>query len=50
MEHIREVYNQYIHLDQLLSDIDWLEKGNIQQRILYDLWVAIRKTIATEES
>ena len=41
---IESVYEQYKHLDKLLSDETWLP-GTIQARILFDLWSAVREAM-----
>lgn len=41
---IQEVYEKYKHLDELLSDKEWLGGSQINQ-ILFDLWQAIKKEI-----
>ncbi len=41
---LTEVYERYKHLDHLLSDEEWLV-SDIQGKILYDLWKAIRITL-----
>ena len=42
---IREVYEQYKHLDELLSDREWLAEGSLQQGVLYDLWQAVKQEV-----
>ncbi len=42
---IRAVWEQYKHLDALLSDIEWLdgdEPPSPQRKCLFDCWMAIR--------
>ncbi len=39
---IREVYQEYKHLDYLLSDKKWLPNNQIGY-IVYELWQAIKK-------
>ena len=44
MEYIKEVYEMYKHLDELLSDREWLGDENyLQQVILYNLWQAVKQ-------
>jgi len=47
VDKIIEVYKKYEHLDQLLSDAEWLEgeQDSLINNILYDLWGAIKETI-----
>ena len=41
---IQEVYEKFKHLDQLLSDKEWLWlANNLLYAILYDLWQAIKE-------
>ena len=41
---IQEVYEKFKHLDQLLSDKEWLFlANNLLYAILYDLWQAIKE-------
>jgi hypothetical protein len=41
---IKEVYEKYSHLDQLLSDEDWLDiKGNIKNTMLFEFWQVIKE-------
>lgn len=40
---VNAVYEKYRHLDELLSDADWLDMKDFRSRILYDLWSAIRE-------
>jgi len=40
---IQEVYEKFKHLDQSLSDKEWLKQGDILDRILYELWQAIKE-------
>jgi len=41
---IQEVYEKFKHLDQLLSDKEWLGlTNNLLYAILYDLWQAIKE-------
>lgn len=47
MDKILAVYEQYKHLDALLSDKTFLVDCSPQRKALYDLWQAIRET-ATE--
>lgn len=51
-EHLKpilDVWEQYRHLDILLSDEAWMtEEGHAmspQRRCLYDLWKAIKKVV-----
>lgn len=39
-----EVYERYMHLDELLSDKEWLGEGHLTQT-LFDLWQAIKEEI-----
>lgn len=39
---ISKVYEQYSHLDGLLSDPTWLEAGDIKSHMLLDFWSAIK--------
>jgi len=53
MKNIRKAYEQYKHLDVLLSDERWMfHEGHPpapQRRCLYDLWQAIKKDIQEKE-
>ena len=40
---VKEVYEKYKHLDELLSDREFLDEKNIKAMILYDLWQAIKE-------
>jgi len=41
---IQEVYEKFKHLDQLLSDKEWLFlANNLLYAILYDLWQAVKE-------
>ena len=41
---IQEVYEKFKHLDQLLSDKEWLGlTNNLLYAILYDLWQAVKE-------
>lgn len=40
--HIQEAYDKYRHLDELLSDREFLDEKNIRAMILYDLWQVIK--------
>lgn len=40
---VKEVYEKYKHLDELLSDKEFLDEKNIKAMILYDLWQAIKE-------
>ena len=44
---IKKVYEQYKHLDILLSDEEWLGE-NLKDQITFDLWQAIKKDIIYE--
>ncbi len=41
MSQIKQVYENYKHLDKLLSDKRWLSPELLQQQVLYDCWQAI---------
>jgi len=43
-EQLKEVYEKYKHLDELLSDEIFLG-GNIQGVILYELWQTIKEEV-----
>lgn len=49
MEPIRDVWDQYKHLDILLSDPGWmLDPGHpmaLQRQCLLDCWLAIKKAV-----
>jgi hypothetical protein len=42
---LRQVYDQYKHLDKELSDPTLIEKEDFRQQILFDLWQAVRSNI-----
>ncbi len=50
---ILDVWEQYKHLDILLSDEKWMIMDGVpmtpQRRCLYDCWKAIKETIQKEE-
>lgn len=48
-EPIRAVWEKYKHLDQLLSDEQWLDPSTPQRACLYDLWAAIVKFMEGEK-
>ncbi len=45
---ILEVYEEYKHLDHLLSDPTWVECGGISGHMLGDFWGAIKKHLVLE--
>lgn len=49
---IREIYDEYKHFDQILSDKQWLklddEDGSLVNQILFDLWQAIKQQALKE--
>jgi hypothetical protein len=47
-EEIKQVYEKYKHLDELVSDFEWLPQGILRQ-FYYDLWQAIKKEATKEE-
>jgi len=53
IEPIRAVWEQYKHLDILLSDEEWMiEAGHPmapQRKCLLDCWLAIKKTVGEAE-
>jgi hypothetical protein len=42
------VYEEYLHLDQLLSDTSWLPQ-NVFANILYNLWKAVKDAVRETE-
>ena len=57
MKHIKEVYEEYKHLDHLLSDEDWMLVNNTAWMLIgntalhfatYNMWQAIKKTVEEE--
>lgn len=46
---IEKVYGKYEHLDNLLSDKEWLPR-NCLGEIIFDLWCAIKATVRNQES
>jgi len=45
---IQKVYEEYLHLDQLLSDTSWLPQ-NVFANILYNLWKAVKDAVRETE-
>ena len=46
---VREVYEKYKHLGDLLSDCEWLKAKTAWEQMVYDFWQAIRKTVEEEK-
>lgn len=44
---VKEAYDKYKHLDELLSDKEFLDEKNIRAMILYDLWQAVKEPSPT---
>jgi len=40
---IEAVYERFRHLDELLSDKEWIDTSSPQRHCLYDLWQAIKE-------
>ena len=41
-DEIKKVYEQYKHLDRLLSNIDYMSSDNFSGKIMHDLWQAVK--------
>lgn len=46
MTEIVAVYEKYAHLDRLLNDQQWLG-DTVKDKIMFDLWQAIRNAVLT---
>ena len=46
---VEKVYGKYRHLDNLLSDKEWLPRNSLGE-IIFDLWCAVKATVRNQET
>lgn len=48
LNEIRKVYEQFRHLDTVISDVRWIDGADFKYHIIRDLWQAIKASVEPE--